>query len=418
MEPAPRRLPRYALVVGGIALLGAAVAGGVVLGRRASAPPAPVAAAPAPAPVAPPEVTRAITRRVRPSQNPTQVLASMDLSGAESRAVLDALQAVPSWKSIYPGDQVRIERSATDGALRSLSWRQRADREFVVAPCGATLCGAEREFERTQKRLLVSVTIQSSVWEALQSKGYDPALITKAADVLAWDVDFYQDVQPGDSIKLVVDRNDADGRFVSWGDVLAIQYEGKVAGRKRLFRFVTPDGERGYYDDAGTSARRGFLKAPLPYVQLTSRFGSRRHPLLGFVRAHQGVDYGAPIGTPVWAVGDGSVTQAGWNGGCGLSVQIRHGNGFETVYCHLSKVNVSAGTRVRQQQVVGKVGTTGLSTGPHLHYGVKRGGAYVNPLALKFPRGEPIKPELRASFQSQIDPARRQLDGEPIAMLR
>ena len=114
--------------------------------------------------------------------------------------------------------------------------------------------------------------------------------------MLAWDVDFYQDVRVGDSLKVLVERFEADGRFLRHGEVLAAEYEGKVTGRKRLFRYTDPSGDTGYYDDAGTSARRGFLKAPVPYVHLTSRFGSRRHPLLGYVRAHQGVDYGAPGG--------------------------------------------------------------------------------------------------------------------------
>ena len=162
-------------------------------------------------------------------------------------------------------------------------------------------------------------------------------------------MDFYQDVRGGDSLKLVVERVEADGRFLRHGEVLAAEYEGKVAGRKRLFRYTDPDGDTGYFDDAGTSARRGFLRAPVPYVNLTSRFGSRRHPLLGYVRAHQGVDYGAPEGTPVWAVGDGVVSLAGWNGGCGLTVQVRHRNGFESVYCHLSRVNVAAGRPRRRR---------------------------------------------------------------------
>jgi murein DD-endopeptidase MepM/ murein hydrolase activator NlpD len=139
--------------------------------------------------------------------------------------------------------------------------------------------------------------------------------------------------------------------------------------------------------------------------------------LLGYVRAHQGVDYGAPQGTSVWSVGDGVVTLAGWNGGCGLTVQVRHRNGFESVYCHLSKVQVAAGSRVAQRQVVGRVGSTGLSTGPHLHYAVKRGGAYVNPLRLQFPRGEPVKPQWHEDFLSRIGPARAQLDRVPVALL-
>jgi murein DD-endopeptidase MepM/ murein hydrolase activator NlpD len=377
------------------------------------------AAAPAPPapPPRPPEATRATARLVGRNQNPTQVLAGLGLDGAELQGVLAALEGTLSFKRIRPGDQVRIERDAAGGALRSLSWRQGPADEFLVRPCPEGLCASKREVAVTRETVLVSVSIRSSVSEALHAAGHDTALVAAAADVLAWDVDFYQDVRGGDTLKLVVERYEADGRFLRHGDVLAAEFEGKAAGRKRLFRYTDPDGHTGYYDDAGTSARRGFLKAPVPYVNLTSRYGSRRHPLLGYVRAPPGVDYGAPEGTPVWAVGDGVVAVAGWNGGCGLMVQVRHRNGLDSVYCHLSKVNVAAGSHVAQKQVVGRVGSTGLSTGPHLHYAIRRGGTYVNPLQLQLPRGEPVRPEWRDDFLARIGPARQQLDRLPVALL-
>ncbi len=420
--PHPERHPsaRRWILAGGLLTLGAVALAAAVSLRRppATAPaPAPVVEAPPAPPAPPPELTRAVTRNVGRNQNPTQVLAAMGLTGPEVQTVLAALDGVLSFTRIRPGDQVRIERSAPSGAFRSLSWRQGPADEYLVLPCDAGLCGSKRAVEVTRQVVLVSVTVRSSVSEALQAAGHDPALVVAAADVLAWDVDFYQDVRAGDALKLVIERYEADGRFLRHGDVLATEYEGKVAGRKRLFRYTDPAGDTGYFDDAGTSARRGFLKAPVPYVHLTSRFGSRRHPLLGFVRAHQGVDYGAPEGTPVWAVGDGVVTLAGWNGGCGLTVQVRHRNGFESVYCHLSRVHVAAGARVGQRQVVGRVGSTGLSTGPHLHYAVRQGGAYVNPLRLQVPRGEPVRAEWREDFLARIDAARRQLDRAPVALL-
>jgi murein DD-endopeptidase MepM/ murein hydrolase activator NlpD len=422
-SPSRHRLSRAAVLAASASALVALAVGAVLLVRSppvsAPAVPAPaVAEAVLPAPAAPPpQVTRATSRLVGRNQTPTQVLASLGLEGTEIQAVLGALDGVLSFKRIRPGDQVRIERAVADGAFRSLSWRQGPADEYLVRPCPSGLCGGRREVAITRQAVLVSVSLRSSVSEALQAAGHDPALVASAADVLAWDVDFYQDVRGGDSLRLVVERLEADGRFLRHGEVLAAEYEGKVAGRKRLFRYTDPAGDTGYFDDAGTSARRGFLKAPVPYVNLTSRFGNRRHPLLGFVRAHQGVDYGAPEGTPVWAVGDGVVTLAGWNGGCGLTVLVRHRNGFESVYCHLSRVNVASGARVGQRQVVGRVGSTGLSTGPHLHYAIRQGGSYVNPLQLQLPRGEPVKAEWREDFLARIDSARRQLDRAPVALL-
>ncbi len=420
VPPARHLLPRAWLLAGaGITLMVAAAVAFVLRPAPGEAivPAAPVAVVASAPPAAPPEITRATSRLVERNQNPTQVLASLGLDAAEVQAALVALEGVLDPRRVRPGDQVRVERTLPGDVFRSLSWRQGPADEYLVRPCPAGLCGGRREVAVTRQEVLLSVPIRSSVSEALQAAGHDPALTATAADVLAWDVDFYQDVRGGDSLKLVVERFEADGRFWKHGEVLAAEYEGKVAGRKRLFRYTDPGGDTGYYDDAGTSARRGFLKAPVPYVNLTSRFGSRRHPLLGYVRAHQGVDYGAPEGTPVWAVGDGVVTLAGWNGGCGLTVQVRHRNGFESVYCHLSRVNVAAGARVGQKQVVGRVGRTGLSTGPHLHYAIRQGGSYVNPLRLQLPRGEPVKAEWREDFLSRIDAARRQLDRAPVALV-
>ncbi len=134
------------------------------------------------------------------------------------------------------------------------------------------------------------------------------------------------------------------------------------------------------------------------------------------MKAHEGVDYGAPVGTPIWAVGDGRVVQAGPNGGCGKSVTIKHRNGLETLYCHMSAVAVSAGKQVEQKQIIGYVGSTGLSTGPHLHYAVKRGGGYMNPLQLKIPRDAPIPAQWKQDYLEKISPLRARIDGEPVAI--
>jgi murein DD-endopeptidase MepM/ murein hydrolase activator NlpD len=214
----------------------------------------------------------------------------------------------------------------------------------------------------------------------------------------------------------VVEKIHADDRFVRYGEVLATEYNGESTGRKRLFRYTDPEGRTSYFDEDGQSAKRGFLKSPLKYAYITSGFGSRRHPLSGYVQQHPAIDYGAPSGTPVWAVGDGAVRSAGWLGDCGKAVVLRHRNGLETLYCHLSGVAVNAGAHVAQKQVIGWVGSTGASTGPHLHYGVKRGGGFVNPLTLKLPREAPLKKEWMASFREQVGPLRSLLDAVPVAM--
>jgi len=369
------------------------------------------ATAPAPAP----ERFRVVSAKVARNETPTQTLGALGLTGPELRAAIAALEKLLPSRKVRPGDQVRLERRERDGSLHALSWRQGPADEISVRPCQAGLCAERRAVELIREVARVDVTIRSSLYDALRDGGEEPSLATAVSDVLAWDVDLYQDVRKGDVLKVVVERVRADGRFLRYGDVLAAEYDGGATGRKRLFRYTDPSGETAYYDEAGQSAKRGFLRAPVPYVNITSRFGNRRHPLLQYVRAHQGVDYGAPEGTPVWAVGDGVVTKAGASGDCGLAVSVRHRNGYETVYCHLSSVSVAAGSRVTQKQVLGRVGHTGLATGPHLHYAVRHGGVFVNPLLIQAPRGEPVRAEWRGDFETKIGPARARLDSAPLA---
>jgi murein DD-endopeptidase MepM/ murein hydrolase activator NlpD len=339
------------------------------------------------------------------------------VEGADVKAVVDALRGLFPFNRSRPGDQLRLERREGERGLLRLSYRQGPADEWNVErlPDGS-LRAAKRAVTLTTEVARVGVTISSSLYESLQKAGEDPNLAVLAADVLAWDVDFYQDVRAGDRMAMVVEKVFADGKLLRYGEVLATEYDGAATGRKRLFRYTDAAGQTSYFGEDGQSARRGFLKSPLKYANITSRFGNRKHPVLGYTRAHEGVDYGAPTGTPVWAVGDGQVKTAGWNGGCGKAVVLRHRNGYESVYCHLSAVAVSAGKPVSQKQIIGYVGETGLATGPHLHFAVKRGGAFMNPLQLKVPRENPIPPEGMDEFRAKIGPLRARLEGELVRL--
>jgi murein DD-endopeptidase MepM/ murein hydrolase activator NlpD len=419
-----RALP-IAAGLGFAAILGVAAAGAA--GHlRAVPPPVPVSADPlaaAPAPTAPtapalvpappPERFTAVTARLARNQTLAQALFKLDLDGGEVKAVVDALRGLFPFNRSRPGDQLRVERREGERALLRMSYRQGPADEWNVErlPDG-TLRAEKRPVALSTEVARVAVTISSSLYESLQKAGEDPNLAVLAADVLAWDVDFYQDVRAGDRMAMVVEKVSADGKLLRYGEVLAAEYDGSATGKKRLFRYTDSTGQTSYFGEDGQSARRGFLKSPLKYANITSRFGNRVHPVLGYTRAHEGVDYGAPTGTPVWAVGDGQVKQAGWNGGCGKAVTLRHRNGYETVYCHLSGIAVSAGKPVTQKQIIGYVGETGLATGPHLHYAVKRGGGFVNPLQLKVPRERPIPPEGMDDFRARIAPLRARLEGE------
>jgi murein DD-endopeptidase MepM/ murein hydrolase activator NlpD len=375
-------------------------------------------------PEPPPLKVSVRTARLGRNETVGEALVALGLEAAQANAVIAALRGIVDESGAFrfrrarPGDQLRVERVEGQTTLRRFTYRQGPADEWIVQPDGTgTLQARKREVSITREIALVAVDVANSVYDSLHRAGEDPALAVAAADALAWDVDFYQDVRPGDRLKLIVEKVLAEGKLLRYGDLLAAEYEGSATGLKRLFRYAEPGGSASYYDENGNSARRGFLKSPLKYALVTSKFGNRRHPVLGYQKKHQGVDYGAPTGTPVWAVGDGTVETAGWNGACGKMVGIRHRNGLTSIYCHLSSIAVRVGARVEQKQVVGRVGSTGRSTGPHLHFAVRRDGAFLNPLGLKVPREQPIAQKYRADFEAKIAPMRAALEGSSVAMM-
>lgn len=216
---------------------------------------------------------------------------------------------------------------------------------------------------------------------------------------------FFDRPQRGDTFRLIFEEYDKDGSFVKYGDILAAEYQsGSQVSQAVLYQ--APDGRKDYFDPAGKSVRKAFLKSPLNYRRISSRFSySRFHPIFKTFRPHLGVDYSAPSGTPVVASGAGVVTYAGWQGGFGKVVEIRHPNGFATTYGHLSGIarGVRTGMRVGQKDLIGYVGSTGCSTGPHLDYRVKANGRYVNPLKMISPPSEPVKQEYLGDFQKHRD---------------
>jgi murein DD-endopeptidase MepM/ murein hydrolase activator NlpD len=249
----------------------------------------------------------------------------------------------------------------------------------------------------------VSGEVRSSLFEAVDKTGESAQLVLDLAEIFSSDFDFTADTRTGDRFRLLVEKRYAADTFVDYGRILVAQY----ISDGRVLTGVGVEGARGrytFYDAAGLSLRKSFLKSPLPFSRITSGFTyARPHPILGGTRPHLAIDYGAPVGTPVWAVADGSVTKAGWDGGNGISVTVRHRSGYATMYNHLSKLGpgVRRGARVSQKQVIGYVGSTGLSTGPHLDYRIAKNGRFVNPLSEKFIPGDPIPAAERAAFTSR-----------------
>jgi len=242
--------------------------------------------------------------------------------------------------------------------------------------------------------------IRSSLFEAMDANGGDDQLAISFAEILAWEVDFYMDVKEGDRFKVIVEKLYKGDRFIRYGTIHAVEYQ----GGDHIVRGIEYQGH--FYHEDGTSLRRAFLKAPLRFNRISSRFSrARRHPILGGVFPHYAVDYAAPPGTPVWAVADGVVIGCGWNEGYGKQVILRHMNGYRTYYGHLSRYGrgIKKGVRVQQKQIIGYVGSTGLSTGPHLDYRLTKNGRFRNPLRESFPSGIPIRKLEMETFQKRRD---------------
>jgi len=310
----------------------------------------------------------------------------------------------------------RIVRTV-DGDLRRFEYEIDLDRFIRVAPReGRDDVELSAEVVPYVKdHMLVSVRGDitrevPSLFGAVEEAGERVELSMAVAEVFAGDIDFTVDLQPGDRFAVAVDKASRDGVFAGYGPVVAAEFVN--AGRLlRAVAFTPPGGKAGYYDEHGRSLKRFLLASPLKFTpRVNSRFSrSRFHPVLRIYRSHLGVDYAAAYGAPVVAAAGGVVTRAGAGGEAGRMVQIRHPNGYETLYMHLSAIadGVRVGARVDQAQIIGRVGSSGLSTGPHLDYRIRRNGAYVNPLVehKRMPPGDPIAPSAMPLFEAARDRA-------------
>lgn len=366
----------------------------------------------------PPEV-RVLAARVAPGATLSSLLHAEQVAENEITELIGRAADVFDVRKLRTDRPYRIIR-AISGALRGFEYEIDTDRVLrlsradVDTPFVASIDGIDK---RTETRVAQGGIDREtpSLFEAISHAGERVDLAMAMAATLGSEVDFNTELQPGDRFRVLVDKqyrtaDDGEGRhddvFVKYGDIQAVVLEN--AGRTiEAVRFTPQDGTPDYYDRSGRSLRRFFLKSPLKFDPIvTSRFSmSRLHPVLGEVRAHLGVDFRAPTGAPVIAVADGVVLSAGYAGGAGRMVHLRHANGFETEYLHLSAVDVRAGSRVRQGEVIGKVGSSGLATGPHLDYRVRRDGTFVNPTAVHqaMPPGDPVADRDRAEFEAVRD---------------
>ncbi len=323
-------------------------------------------------------------------------------------ADLASLRTLPSLKGrldrLYPGETLTLLRR---GAVFVGLERRLSDSETLHVTrdeMGFAAHVVERPLERRVRT--ARAVIDSSLFEAAASASIRDATALAIADIFRYDIDFVLDIRPGDEFTVTYEQLLRDGAYVKDGNVLAARF--LRGGREyQAVRFVGPDGVAGYYTPDGRSLRRSFLRAPLEFTRVSSGFNSARlHPILNLIRAHKGVDYAAPIGTPVRAAGDGRVLFAGIRGGYGNLVELGHSGGVTTVYGHLSRFasGLKVGQHVAQGSLIAYVGMTGLATGPHLHYEYRVNGVFQNPQTVRLPNATPIAPELLAGFLRDTGP--------------
>ncbi len=345
-------------------------------------------------------------------------LRAKEIDAALVVRVLDVLGKEVNLKSCMPGDCYSVTLGS-EGVIERLIYRRGLRQYFEVRLDSTGYVVKKTEIPLVGAMRRIEGVVETSLWDAFVEIGENPEIALKLADVFAWEIDFLTDTRKGDTFTIIVEEIYCDGQFVEFGDIYAARYVND--GVEHLgFRFVGKDGRVGYYDYDGQSLKRVFLKSPLNYRRISSYFSRRRfHPILKVYRPHYGVDYAAPTGTPVVSIGDGRVVYAGWKGGMGKYVEIRHNNVYTSCYGHLSRFarGIRKGVRVSQGQVIGYVGMTGLATGPHLDFRIKRFGSYVNPLTIKYPRAEPISDEELRDFASLRDSLLRALKRHDLASI-
>jgi murein DD-endopeptidase MepM/ murein hydrolase activator NlpD len=328
---------------------------------------------------------------------------ALERGGMEAR---EAARLVAAVRPVYDLARIRSGQVLTlffeNGLLRNLVYPIDRDHFLeVVRGGGGDFRGRVAAVPYEVRQETVRLRIENSLYEATLASGEMMELFEPLSRMFEYDVDFNRDIQPGDTVAAVLEKKYLDGRLAAYGDILAaeLRNNGKSI---RVVRYPAPGGGAGYFHPDGRSTRRMFLRCPLPFVRVTSRYGMRRHPVLGFSRQHNGIDFGAPFGTPVRATASGVVTGRGRDKGRGNYVTIRHANGFASHYYHLQRfaTGLRPGQRVEQGQVIGTVGSTGLSTGPHLHYGLLKNGRFLNPLRLQSPSVAPLPREKLVEFQA------------------
>ncbi|MCB1642453.1 MAG: peptidoglycan DD-metalloendopeptidase family protein [Xanthomonadales bacterium] len=346
---------------------------------------------------------------VRRNETLGDIFARLGMGGAEVHRVVGISEHTQSLVQIHPGDQIAFR--VADGRLQGMQFDLGEDRRVLIESDGNGF--VEQVIERRIETRLeyASGTIRSSLFQAGSDAGVADRTILKMAEVLNYDIDFALDLRGGDHFTVVYQGIYRDGVRLRDGDIVAVRFvnQGKT---HEAFRFVNAQGQPDYYDSEGRSLRKAFIRTPVEFTRISSRFSSaRKHPILGRVRAHKGVDYAAPAGTVIRAAGTGTVKFVGRMNGYGNVVELQHGRETTTLYAHMSRFapGLKKGQKITQGQTIGYVGKTGLATAPHLHYEFRVKGVHRDPLSVTMPRAEPLLASELQRFRGELVIARTQL---------
>ncbi|MBO0331973.1 peptidoglycan DD-metalloendopeptidase family protein [Sneathiella sp. CAU 1612] len=364
-----------------------------------------------------------LTKTVSVSKGDTlmKVLTRAGADRTESYEAITALNEIFDPRSLKIGQDITLyfgidearESDDTAPSLIRVSLNEDVDRQLAaVRTPGEGFTAQETILELDRKMVRAGGIIQSSLFLSAAQAGIPTKTIVDLIRIFSYDVDFQREIQPGDSFEVYFERfADESGNILKEGSILwaSMTLSGKEFS---VYRYKTDDdGFTDYYDEKGRSVKKTLMRTPIDGARLTSGFGKRKHPTLGYTKMHRGVDFGARSGTPIMAAGNGTVEFAARNGGYGNYVRIRHNNEFKTAYAHMRKFakGIRKGARVKQGQIIGYVGSTGRSTGPHLHYEVHKGGRQINPLSVKLPAGRKLDGKMLAAFKSHSDQIRQEI---------
>jgi murein DD-endopeptidase MepM/ murein hydrolase activator NlpD len=389
------------VVAAGLAVLYIVEQGGRDGTRTAPAPAPP----PAEAAIGTPPASQVHRETILRGTTLAEILPKYGFLPKDVHELKEQVKPVYDLGKIVAGREIRI-RTTPEGGWAALEYDIDENRFLVVRNDAGRFRAEIKPVPYEIRTAFLWAAIEDSPIAAVNAAGEDDFIALELSDIFGSDIDFYTDIQRGDTFRVVFEKRLLEGRPAGYGRVLAAEFtnQGKTF---RAYRFTYPDtGKSDFFDPAGNSLRKEFLKSPMKFARISSRFSrSRFHPIRKIYRPHNGVDYAAPAGSPVQATGDGVVTQVGWNGAAGRMIKIRHKNAYETMYLHLSGYaqGIRAGVRVEAKKVIGYVGSSGESTGPHLDYRILYHGKYVNPLGWKFQPAEPLRKKYLEPFKADAE---------------